>query len=54
MRDAAALQVAVSTLLEDKDLRRGMGAAGRQRVAEHYTESIVAKRLLEIYKNLDW
>jgi glycosyltransferase involved in cell wall biosynthesis len=53
MRDAAALQVAVSTLLKDKNLRESLGAAGRRRVIEHYTELIVAERLLEIYKILD-
>jgi glycosyltransferase involved in cell wall biosynthesis len=53
MRDAAALQVAVSALLKDKNLRESLGAAGRRRVIEHYTELIVAERLLEIYKILD-
>ncbi|SVD62353.1 uncharacterized protein METZ01_LOCUS415207, partial [marine metagenome] len=49
LKDVAALHQAVARMHDDDDLRQQMGDAGRQRVIENYTESIVARRLLDIY-----
>ena len=49
LKDVAALHRAVARMHDDDDLRQQMGDAGRQRVIENYTESIVARRLLDIY-----
>ncbi|MCC6175322.1 MAG: glycosyltransferase family 4 protein [Chloroflexi bacterium] len=47
-RDPAALAVAVSRLLADASLRRGMGASGRQTAAS-YDWSRVADKVLDFY-----
>jgi glycosyltransferase involved in cell wall biosynthesis len=40
-------------LLNDADLRRRMGEAGRRRVVEHFDYRLVARRLLEILSDTD-
>jgi glycosyltransferase involved in cell wall biosynthesis len=35
-------------LMEDAELRRRMGAAGRRRVAERYDYRVVARRFVEL------
>jgi len=52
MRDSEALAESVLSLLQDDDLRRQIGVAGRQRIVEKYTESRVAERGMEIYTAL--
>ncbi len=52
MKDSTALLEAVSSLLSDPGRCQTMGAAGRRRVVEGYTESIVAQRLLKIYREV--
>ncbi|MBT3345827.1 MAG: glycosyltransferase family 4 protein [Gemmatimonadetes bacterium] len=52
VRDVASLHKAVADLLQDEDRRLRLGTAGRQRVVEHYTESVVAQRVMAIYTSL--
>jgi glycosyltransferase involved in cell wall biosynthesis len=47
--DPAALWTAISSLLEDADLARRMGEAGRARVLERFTWDAVAENCLRIY-----
>lgn len=51
-RDPAALAGAVERLLADPGLRRRLGAAGRRRVLERYTEGAVAERLMACYEGI--
>lgn len=48
-RDPAALAGALRRLLDDPDLRRRMGEAGRRRVAERFSAAAMVARVLEIY-----
>ena len=48
-RDVAALADRLLLLLENADLRRKMGEAGRRRIEEHFDLRKQAKRLEEIY-----
>ena len=48
-RDLAA---AVNRLMDDEELRRRMGAAGRRRVAERYSWRSVAERTVRFYEEL--
>ena len=50
--DAAGLSGAIIRLLGDDALRKKMGAAGRERVRDHFTWESVTDRLLGIYKEL--
>lgn len=50
--DPEALAAAVAGLLRDPGRARRMGAAGRARVAERFTISAMAERMLEIYRDL--
>jgi glycosyltransferase involved in cell wall biosynthesis len=50
VRDAAALAVAIATLLDRPDLRARMGEAGRRRVEAEYDARVNARKLLEILK----
>ncbi len=52
VRDSAALAESVAALLHDDALRRCMGAAGRERIVERYTETRVAQRVLDLYTAL--
>jgi glycosyltransferase involved in cell wall biosynthesis len=49
-RDARALAGALRRLLEDADLRARMGAAGRARVQERFSEDAMAARVHELYE----
>jgi len=51
-RDPAALAEAILVLLKDPDRGRAMGAAGRARVAEHYTVQRMVARLEALYASL--
>jgi glycosyltransferase involved in cell wall biosynthesis len=52
LRDVAALANALETLCRDPQLRQRMGAAGRQRAAEHYTQEVMAARHIELYQRV--
>jgi len=47
--DVPALRAALERLLEDRELRRRMGDAGRRRAAEHFSWDAVTRRTLELY-----
>jgi glycosyltransferase involved in cell wall biosynthesis len=49
--DVAALRVALTRLLEDPDLRRRFGEAGRARIAEHFTWQRFADETLRAYED---
>jgi glycosyltransferase involved in cell wall biosynthesis len=51
-RDPEALAAALRRLLEDPDLARRLGEAGRTRVAERFTAAAQARRILELYDEL--
>ncbi len=46
------LAEAVNQLLDDEEVRRRMGAAGRRRVVEHYSWRAVAQRTVRFYEEL--
>lgn len=50
--DPAALAEALSALLENRELRDRMGAAGRRRALEHFSVERMARRTAEIYAAL--
>jgi len=49
--DVAALRDALTRLLEDADLRRRFGEAGRARIAEHFTWERFADSTLQAYED---
>jgi L-malate glycosyltransferase len=51
-RDHRAMADAIVKLLEDADLRRQMGAAGRARVCEHFTAEVMVRKTVEVYDAL--
>lgn len=51
-RDPEALAAALRRLLEDPDLARRLGEAGRERVAERFTAGQQTRRILELYDEL--
>lgn len=51
-RDPGGLAEAIATLLHNPDLRRTMGQAGRQRVAEHFTVKRMVEQTEEMYEQL--
>ena len=51
-RDAEALARALATLLEDEELRRRMGAAGRERAATYFDERVVIDRQMRTLRRL--
>lgn len=50
--NAEALAGAILRLLENEDLRRSLGKAGRQRAVEQFSFDMIAERLLSEYGNL--
>jgi glycosyltransferase involved in cell wall biosynthesis len=50
--NAEALAEAIVRLLEDENLRRSMGQAGRQRVLQHFTWDKIAQDLMHHYLSL--
>jgi glycosyltransferase involved in cell wall biosynthesis len=50
--DVAALATALRRLLEQPDLRRRMGAAGRKRVRSHFTWDRQVEQLSDLYEDL--
>jgi glycosyltransferase involved in cell wall biosynthesis len=51
-RDATALAAAIRLLIENPDLRRRMGLAGRTRAESEFGIERVVQRHLEIYREL--
>ena len=51
-RDPRALAEEIGRLLADPELRERMGRAGRERVARHFSEEAMTRRVLEIYDEL--
>jgi len=49
-RDAPALAKAIRRLLEDPELRRQMGQAGRRRVVNLFTWENAARQMVEVYR----
>ncbi len=47
--NAPALRAALRRLLDDPELRRRMGDAGRKRAAEHYSWGPVTRKTLDVY-----
>ena len=52
VKDPAALADAIRTLLEDPELRRTMGRRGRQLVEREFSESLVVRQTLDLYRSL--
>ena len=52
LRDVAALARALETLSHDSALRAEMGRAGHKRVVEHFTQSAMAARHIELYRRI--
>ncbi len=52
-RDPAALAQALRRLIEDPELRRAMGRAGRQLASSDFTLASVIERTLAIYRTLE-
>ena len=52
VKDAVALASALSQLIESKDLRLRMGAAGRERVLKNFSEGIVINQTLRLYESV--
>ncbi len=50
--DPGALAVAIGRLLDDADLRRRLGAAGRERVLGRFTWQVTARGTAEQYRSL--
>ena len=51
-RNPAALAEALSRLIADPALRARLGAAGRQRVLDNFSDAIVCEKTMEIYEML--
>ncbi len=51
-RDAGALARAIGTLLEDPDLARRLGHAGRQRIDEHFSIEQMVRQTARLYSTL--
>ena len=49
-RDAGALATALSHLLEDRAFRERLGVQGRARVAAEFTQELMVKRVLDVYR----
>jgi glycosyltransferase involved in cell wall biosynthesis len=52
MGESAPMAAAIVRLLQDPERAAAMGAAGRQRVLEHFTIELTAKRVQEVYEQM--
>jgi glycosyltransferase involved in cell wall biosynthesis len=50
--DHRALAAALRLLMDDTELRRRMGRAGRERVVRHFSEREMVARTIELYRRL--
>jgi glycosyltransferase involved in cell wall biosynthesis len=51
VKDVEALAAAIRRLLDDPDLRRRMGARGRERAVNEFAQAIVIEATLALYRN---
>lgn len=51
-RDAGALAGALQQLLLDRDLRAAMGQRARRRAEEHFSNEVVAREIVELYRRI--
>ncbi len=51
-RDAGALAAALAPLIDDAAMRARMGAAGRARVEEYFSDAIICKQTLAVYESM--
>jgi glycosyltransferase involved in cell wall biosynthesis len=51
-RDADALASAIGKLIEDSELRKRMGAAGRERAVREFSEDTVQQQVFAVYRSL--
>jgi glycosyltransferase involved in cell wall biosynthesis len=51
-RDAKALGAAIERLLADGELRRRLGAMGRERAVEEFSHTMIVRQMLQIYREL--
>lgn len=51
-RNVSALETALARLIDDEELRRRLGEAGRERVGTHFRATAMTARILEIYDEL--
>jgi len=51
-RDSKSLADALKILIENPELRKKMGARGRKIVEAEFSEEIVVKQTMEIYKEI--
>jgi L-malate glycosyltransferase len=52
IRDHVAMARAIVRLLEDRDLRQRMGAAGLARVREHFTSEVMLRKTVAVYEQI--
>lgn len=52
IKDSQALATAILGLLQNDDLRRQMGAAGRERAVNEFSDERIARQVLEVYQEL--
>ena len=52
LRDVQALAHALETLSQDPARRHTLGEAGRRRVSEQFTQSVMAERHIELYERI--
>jgi glycosyltransferase involved in cell wall biosynthesis len=50
--DVEGMAAAALRLLSDDDLRRRLGAAGRRRAVEHFSQDTIVQRYREIYQRV--
>lgn len=50
--DSAALRHQIERLYTDTALRESLGAAGRQRVLDHFTHQQIAEETVQVYRNI--
>jgi glycosyltransferase involved in cell wall biosynthesis len=52
LRDVPALVRALETLSRDRERRRTLGEAGRKRVLEKFTQTLMAEKHIELYEKI--
>jgi len=52
LRDVGALAQALGTLAHDPQMRRRLGQAGQRRVAEQFTQAVMAERHVALYQRI--
>lgn len=52
VKDSEALAAAITDLLRDRALRKKMGAAGRARAVQEFSEQRIARQMLDVYQFL--